>query len=98
MGKIQCPNCNSYNTNEKLGKSGCGCLLMFLGLLPLGLGSGMSSFYGGSFTGGSPLFGIVLIIIGIIIFIYSMISSSRKGFEEWECKNCKYEFQLKKNT
>ena len=69
---------------------------MFLGLLPLGLGSGMSSFYGGSFTGGSPLFGIVLIIIGIIIFIYSIISSSRKEVEDWECKNCKYEFKVNK--
>lgn len=92
MGKVQCPNCKSYDTNEKTPPLvGCGCFSLVLSFLLLGGGAGVAQVYGGTFDS-SPLLGGILFITGIIAIILGYFRKSRKQFEEYECKNCKLEF------
>jgi len=94
MEKIQCPNCNSYDTSSKMNpNTGCGCLSLFVAFMALGGGSGASAFYGGH-LGTFPLIGVILLIIGVVMLIYGAIQKSRQKTIIYECKNCKCEFEV----
>lgn len=94
MGKIQCPNCKSFDTSTKMNNNtGCGCMSLFLSFIALGGGAGAAEFYGGT-QDIYPIFGSLLLIFGIVMVIYGQIQKSRQNTMIIECKNCKNEFEV----
>jgi DNA-directed RNA polymerase subunit RPC12/RpoP len=91
MSSISCPNCGSFDLSKsKGGLTSLGLLMMFIGFIFGGGGEGASSFYGGSMK--SYLWGIYVLLIGIVLWIFGAILDSKKSVREYECKNCKYKF------
>jgi len=94
MGKVQCPNCNSFDTGSKMNpKTGCGCVSVFLAIMALGGASASSATYGGDVPV-IPIIGIPLLIFGIIMLIMGRIQKSKQKTEVYECKGCKCEFNV----
>ena len=94
MSKIQCPNCNSFDTSSKMnGKTGCGCMSLFLSFMALGGGAGAAQVHGG-YLGIFPTIGLILLILGVIMLILGYIQKSSQKIEIYECKNCKCEFEV----
>lgn len=88
---MQCPNCKSYDTSKNNGTTtSVGCFVMFVGFFFGGGGAGASSFYGGEM--GSFLWGIYILLFGILVWIIGKIRDSKKQVIEYECKSCKYNF------
>jgi len=91
MSNLQCPNCNSFDLSKtKGGLTYLGIFMSFIGFIFGGGGEGASSFYGGTMN--SYLWGIYLLVIGIVLWIIGSIRDSKKSVREYECKNCKYKF------
>ena len=95
MGKVQCPNCNSFDTSSKMNSStGCGCMSLFLSFLALGGMAGASQFMGG-YVDTFPIIGLLLLIFGIVMIVYGQIQKSKQKTSIFECKNCKNEFKVR---
>jgi len=93
MSSINCPNCGSFDLSKSKGVlTSLGILMMFIGFIFGGGGEGASSFYGGSMK--SYLWGIYVLLIGIVLWIIGSIKDSKKSAREYECKNCKYKFNM----
>lgn len=94
MGKVQCPNCKSFDTSTKMNNNtGCGCMSLFLSFMALGGGSGAAEAYGG-YLGTFPIIGVILLIFGIVMLLIGLSQKSKQKIEVYECKNCKCEFEI----
>ena len=88
---VQCPNCGSYDTSSSSnGAQGCGCVLMFIGFIAGGGAAGSAMAQGGWLPTYS--WGIPLLLVGVVVWIYGFFTSKRSTVRTYTCNNCKYEF------
>ena len=89
--KQQCPRCGQFKFEKIWSRRGCGLFLMFgVPLFSLFFVPGASSFYGGNTSvEDMTLLILVSFIIGIIIFIFSLISPEKTI--TFKCSNCDFQ-------